>query len=240
MSCAGADTAGAYLLGALSDDEAYAFELHLSGCVMCQHDVRRLEGVAGALGTAVPTVTAPPELGVRIRSIVRSEAELLRAAGPEADRPAGRERSRRGLLRLRPRLALGSALAAGALAGLVVGAIALGGSTSGTQVFHARILNASLTPGASASLAVTGERGTLSVNHFPSPPRGKVYEVWLLGPGGSPRPTDALFSVSSKGNGTVAVPGSLHGVREILVTAEPNGGSQKPTSSPLLAAPTYT
>lgn len=236
--CLNSDTAGAYLLGALPQDEAYAFELHLAGCPMCQHDVHRLEGAAGALGTAVPVMQAPPELGWRIKRIVHSEAELLRAAGPEADRLPGRQ-PRRGL-RLRPRLALGSTLAAGALAGLAVGAIVIGGGSSSTptQVIHARILQASLAPGARANLAITNERGTLSVNNFPSPPRGRVYEVWLVGPGSAPRPTDALFSVSSDGSGTVAVPGSLRGVHEILVTDEPDGGSQKPTRSPILSAVT--
>jgi hypothetical protein len=91
---------------------------------------------------------------------------------------------------------------------------------------------------ARAALDVTGQHGTLSVSHFPAPPAGRVYEVWELGSGGAPRPTDALFSVNSRGNGTVAVPGSLHGVREILVTAEPLGGSQAPTRKPIIAAST--
>ena len=50
------------------------------------------------------------------------------------------------------------------------------------------------------------------------------------------------FEVSHRGgnipSGTVAVPGSLRGVREILVTAEPLGGSPVPTRSPIIAAST--
>ena len=49
---------------------------------------------------------------------------------------------------------------------------------------------------------------------------------------------DALFSVNSQGSGTVAVPGTLHGVHEILVTAEPLGGSLVPTSKVILEATT--
>ena len=49
---------------------------------------------------------------------------------------------------------------------------------------------------------------------------------------GAPQPTDALFTVSSAGNATVGVPGNVSGVKQILVTAEPTGGSKVPTSTP--------
>jgi anti-sigma-K factor RskA len=239
--CGKGDTAGAYVLGALPEDEAYAFELHLAACATCQRDIHQLASAADMLGTAVPAVPAPPDLGVRIKRIVRAEAELLRAAGPEADRPAQKSRVRdffggRGMVR--PRIAVAGTLAVGLLVGLVVGATSLGGSTPSTRAISAQVLQPGVAHGASATLHVTGESGTLSVSHFPSPPTGRVYEVWLLGSGKAPRPTDALFSVDSSGNGTVAVPGSLHGVREILVTAEPLGGSPHPTRSPIIAAPT--
>ncbi|MDQ6806261.1 MAG: anti-sigma factor [Actinomycetota bacterium] len=235
--CGNSDTAGAYVLGALPDDEAYAFELHLAGCARCQRDIDQLSTAADALGTAVPTVPAPPELGDRIRAIVRAEAELLQAAGPAADRPVVKARgSRWGWMR--PRFAAGGALAAGLACGLLVGAVVLGGSPASTRAISAQVLQPGVARAASATLNITGERGTLRVSNFPSPPAGRVYEVWELGAGKAPRPTDALFSVNSKGSGTVAVPGSLHGVREVLVTAEPLGGSQVPTRSPIVEAST--
>ena len=241
--CAKRDTAGAYVLGALAKDEAYAYELHLAGCPMCQRDIHELSAAADALGTAVPTVAAPPELGERIRSIVRAEAELLQAAGPAADRPVQKSRVRDlwgGRRLLLPRIAVAATLAVGLVVGLVIGSTSLGGSTPSTRAISAQVLQPGVARGASATLHVTGESGTLSVSHFPSPPAGRVYEVWLLKSGHAPRPTDALFSVNRQGNGTVAVPGSLHGVREILVTAEPLGGSQVPTRSPILEARTVT
>lgn len=237
--CDQRDTASTYLLGALPAYEAYTFEQHLADCAHCQSDIRELSCAVDVLGTAVPAVSAPPELGERIRSIVRSEAELLRAAGPEADRPveAPRRRVRGPWLSLRPRFALAGGLALGVICGLVVGASLLGGTTPGTRAISAEILQPGVAQNASATLHVTGDTGTLSVSHFPSPPAGRVYEVWLEG-AGRPRPTDALFSVNSNGSGTVAVPGSLHGVRQILVTAEPLGGSPVPTRSPILSAST--
>jgi anti-sigma-K factor RskA len=129
-------------------------------------------------------------------------------------------------------------LAAAAACGLAVGATVLGGASPRTRTISAQVLHPAVAREARATLQITGERGTLSVSHFPSPPAGRVYEVWLLGSGSSPRPTDALFSVNTHGSGTVAVPGSLRGVREILVTAEPLGGSPAPTRTPILEART--
>ncbi len=43
-----------------------------------------------------------------------------------------------------------------------------------------------------------------------------------------PQPTDALFTVTRAGAGSVEVPGSLRGVREVMVTSEPLGGSSAP------------
>jgi hypothetical protein len=236
--CGNSDTAGAYVLGALSEDEAYSFELHLAGCARCQRDIHHLASAADALGAAVPVGPAPAELGERIRSIVHAEAELLRAAGPEADRPKAKAWSR--WQWTRPRLAVGGTLAAGLACGLVIGAVALGGSTASTRAISAQVLQPGVARDASATLNITGERATLNVRNFPSPPAGRVYEVWELGSGKAPSPTDALFSVNTRGSGTVAVPGSLRGVREVLVTAEPLGGSQVPTRSPIIEANTST
>jgi hypothetical protein len=245
--CGNSDTAGAYVLGALPDDEAYEFELHLAACARCQRDIHHLASAVDVLGTAVPIVPAPPALGARIRAIVHAEAELLQAAGPAADRPETKQRER--WRWLRPRLAAGGNLATGLAAGLVVGALAVGlvvgvlalrSSSTSTRTISAQVLQPGVAHDASATLDITGEHGTLSVSHFPAPPAGRVYEVWELGSGKAPRPTDALFSVNSQGRGTVAVPGSLRGVREVLVTAEPLGGSQAPTRSPIIAANTQT
>ena len=70
---------------------------------------------------------------------------------------------------------------------------------------------------------------------MPKPVPGKVYEVWLKR-SGKPQPTDALFTVSSAGTATVGVPGSLNGVKAVMVTAEPDGGSRVPTSAPVIVA----
>ncbi len=60
--------------------------------------------------------------------------------------------------------------------------------------------------------------------------------MWLKRPGrAAPEPTNALFDVRD-GTATVDVPGGVKGVDQVLVTAEPNGGSAAPTRPPVVIA----
>jgi hypothetical protein len=88
-----------------------------------------------------------------------------------------------------------------------------------------------------ASLRRTGAHAELIVSGMPEPPVGEVYQVWLNRPDATPRPTDALFTVTGEGNAAVEVPGSLRGVSDVTVTSEPLGGSASPTTAPVLRLP---
>jgi hypothetical protein len=111
--------------------------------------------------------------------------------------------------------------------------LAGGGSSGG----GARIIQASVSPAsASAQLRLASGHGELVVQRMPAPPGGHIYEVWLKRGEHVPTPTRALFSVTAAGAGDVAVPGDLRGVTEVLVTAEPDGGSAVPTSAPVITA----
>ncbi|HEX9482041.1 MAG TPA: anti-sigma factor [Solirubrobacteraceae bacterium] len=219
------EDAAPYVLGALTDSEHAAYVAHLRSCASCREEVAALQSVANSLPSAVPPTRAPDHLRDRVMSTVHSEAEL-RTDGRE--RP-GRAR-RRAALRLPWRLSFAS-LAATA-AGVLIAVLLLGGgSGSSTRVIRAQVSAAS----ASATLRLSSDRGTLVLAGMPKTPPGKVYEVWLKR-SGAPQPTDALFTVSSAGTATVGVPGSLAGVKAVLVTAEPAGGSRVPTSAPVIQA----
>jgi Anti-sigma-K factor rskA len=88
---------------------------------------------------------------------------------------------------------------------------------------------------ARASLLGSARHAELVVSNMPEPPIGEIYELWLIRSGDVPaQPTDALFTVTSAGDGSVAVPGDVRGVREVMVTSEPLGGSSSPTSAAVL------
>jgi hypothetical protein len=221
---------GAYVLGALDEHELEPFRAHLLGCAACREEVAQLQDVSDSLAIAVAQVRPSSDLRMRLMTIVRGEAELLRATGHEADRPV-RSRSRL-RWRLLPTLAATGALAAG----VVIGALALNtGSAQQTQVIRAEVLPPAGHQ-ATAALHKVGSHVALQVTGMPSPGLGRIYEVWLQRGSRPPEPTDALFSVTGQGNGTVNVPGSLKGVSKVMVTEEPAGGSLEPTRGPVIIA----
>ena len=232
-----ADAVGAYLLGALPEDERAAFEAHLDGCAACRGDVEDLRVAADALPMSVQPVAPPPALKQRIMAVVNSEAELLAAAGERADAaPAPRaapERRRRsfGSWFSRPGLALACALALLVVGGLG-GVLLSGGEDTRTVVAQ------TASPGAEVRLEVGDDGSTLVARNMPAPPQGRIYQVWLKRPGRDPEPTAVLWSTRTDGSADVAVPGSLDGVEAVLVTDEPEGGSDAPTKPPVITAAT--
>jgi Anti-sigma-K factor rskA, C-terminal len=111
----------------------------------------------------------------------------------------------------------------------VTGAFSSGGA--GQRTIRGQVVDA---PGASALLQIQGQHAELVIANMAPPPAGRIYEVWLQRASGEPQPTDALFGVTRAGGAVVAVPGDLRGVRQVLVTAEPLGGSARPTRTPVI------
>lgn len=234
--CPRIDDAAGYVLRAIPDGERDDYQEHLATCPDCAQKAADLGFVGDALLNAVPQVSAPPEIRNRVMAVVRAESELLRAAGPAADRPAPApqpEPSRRRRWMLSLRATQVAALASVALVvGVGGGALLTGGGAERTVA--ARVDAA----GAKARLRLSADGAKLVVAGMPSPPEGRVYQVWLdRGRAGRPpEPTDALFSVNRDGHASVDVPGDLDGVRAVLVTDEPLGGSRLPTRAPVIAA----
>ena len=230
-----ADSLGAWMLGALPEEEAEGFRTHLAACADCRADAESLRVAVDALPASASPTLPPPALKGRVMAIVEREASLLKAAGPEADRakaPRRRFPSFAGFTH-RPALATGLVLLL-----LVVGG---GAALLGREAFdqEARVVAARINPeldGAHASLEVDGDRGRLVSSRLPAPPAGRVYQVWVDRGGPAPEPTSALFSTRRDGSASVDVPGSLEGVRQVMVTDEPPGGSSKPTGRVIFTA----
>lgn len=231
-TCPKIDDAASYVLRAMADDEWQRYAAHVEECPVCAAKIAELSFVSDALLNAVPQVTAPPEIRNRVMSVVRAESELLLATGATADRPVERK-SRFSMLRLRPWPA--AVLATSLLAlGIGGGALLVGGGKSDPAT--RTVACASAPEGARCQLRVADDNAQLVVAGLPAPPKGRIYQVWLdRDDGSAPEPTAALFSVR-KGRASVGVPGDLSGVKQVLVTHEPLGGSQVPTRQPVIAA----
>jgi len=235
-----ADSLGAWLLGALPEEEAEGFRAHLVDCADCRADAESLRVAVDALPASAAPAVPPPALKGRVMAIVEREASLLKAAGPEADHAAAAAKAPRRRrfpslagLTLRPALAATFVL----LLLVVGGGAALVGREALDQ--DRRVVAARINPelnGARASLEVDGDRGRLVSSRLPAPPAGRVYQVWVDRGGDAPEPTSALFSTRRDGSASVDVPGSLDGVRQVMVTDEPTGGSPKPTGRIIFSA----
>jgi anti-sigma-K factor RskA len=226
------DDAGPYLLGALPEDEARAFEAHLRTCHVCRDELGRLRVAADVLPRSVPQFEPPPSLKAALMETVEAEARAARGA------PAREPRWRGwlgGVTRMRPRVALTVAVAVVALAVVAGFGVAQlvsddhGGRELAATVDHSRL------PGGRATLTVDGDGhsgGILQVRRFPQLQRGRTYQAWVDRGGKiSPQPT---FDVRADGSGVVALPTDLRDVDAVLVTRERRGGSPAPSEQPVM------
>jgi anti-sigma-K factor RskA len=215
----------AYLLDALGEDEARAFHAHLVNCSRCRSEERWLRGALEVLPSSVEQLEPPPELRQRLMDVVRSEA------ADESPRPVrARRRTRARFTRfLRPAAALaGAAVVAAGVAGYLI----RGGE--GTKTTTVPV--ASTLARAGGAVVRSGKSAVLQVHGLPLQRPGHVYEVWLKRKGNATVEPSTLFVVRRDGRGSAAIPGVTGDVQQLLVTLEPNGGSKKPTTKPLLKA----
>jgi hypothetical protein len=229
----------AWLLGALPPGDRDGFEAHLAGCPVCRAEAESLGVAAAALPASAPPRVPPPELRDRIMAVVEAEAALLAAAGPAQDRPepaaqrAPRERRRFGFSLSFPRAAL-----AGLTALVLLAVGGLGGALLVDEDPEVRSVRAQVEPpGSTVVLRIQGDRGVLVGRGMPRLPEGDVYQVWVLpdGPNAQPVATEAVFLARPDGMAQVAVPNSLDGVRQVLVTPEPTPGATVPSVEPVVA-----
>ena len=169
----GLDT-GAYVLGALHDDEQRAFEQHLAGCEACRREVGELRMAAAMLPLAADQVAPPDALRERIMRTVREEA-TAQAGGPRLGAEAsGGERapvrarpSWWSRLRMPAIAPLPAALAACVLLALGVAGGVLLSAGDGFREVDAQVALA----GASGTLRVEDDGDArLTLRDMPAPP----------------------------------------------------------------------
>jgi hypothetical protein len=231
--------AAVYLLGLLDEQQGDAFLRHARRCSVCSDELDALGPAVERLPAAVPQMPAPEHVKRRVMAVVRSEASEAMSPAPHPSR------ARSWFALRRPALALaGVGLLA---AGVAIGGLStpFGGGTTRVGGGTARVGGGTATRALSADVTLAGTRATLyqndghtwlTVSAMPAPSSGHVYEVWVKYPGHTPpRPTDSLFTPTTSGAGTVAVP-DARGASMVMVTQEPDGGSPLPTGPVLIVA----
>lgn len=215
----------AYMLGALEPGEAADFERHLEGCERCRNEVRWFEPAVNMLPEAVERQEPPPRLREALMAEVRADA---RAAGVEADREGG---SVLGWIRgnFSPRgLRLASGFAALALAVAAVAGYEIGKGGSGSEGNGNAVTLSTQEHGITAKMVSEGEGGTLHLANVHQLPPDKVLEAWVRREG-TVEAVPALMVPDRKGQAETTI-ANMKGVDTVMVTEEPQGGSEEPTS----------
>jgi anti-sigma-K factor RskA len=236
--------AGAYAMDAVPEPDRSRFERHLARCDPCRQEVRGLREATAALAAA--TAVQPP---AALRDTVLRAAGQTRQLPPAvAAAPAGwapaQHRRRPGW---RPRLAVALA---GVLAAVAVaaGVVTFGMQGRLDQAQHRDHMVAAVLSASDATMmsrpVSTGGTATVVMSHreralvFTAAdlrvlPAGESYELWLIGPAGT-RPA-GMIDGSGHGRmvGPMVVPGLAAG-DSVGMTVEPDSGSLRPTSPPLV------
>jgi anti-sigma-K factor RskA len=198
----------AYVLGALDDTEATAFERHLDACPSCQREVASYVPVLRALREV--TLPAAPPLRTRPKNVVPFRALLATAA-----------------VALFTIGGLGGASMQHAMSSDMV-TVAQMGATSAENI--------PLRGSRAEGRAIVGEarrRTAFVVAGLPEPGPNRDYQVWVThGALSSP----GVLHRSMQGYEVLIVPGDvLRGARRITITLEVTGGSERMTGTPIVS-----
>ncbi len=241
---------GAYALNALAAEEAAEFRRHLDECQACREEVRELQAAVGRMGAA--EASAPP---AHLRSRILAAAEQTPQEPPAAPQAAyGR---------------LGGSSSASTPAGGVVGgraprwiswmaaaaavAVIAGGGVLGIRslgndepalnqavadVFEAddaRTKTVETTNGGELTVAVSESEDEMAVDtrDLPDLSDQQVYQIWTVH--GDEMVSAAILSDPESG----AAMGLPNGATEVALTVEPSGGSEQPTSDPIVQLDPY-
>ena len=231
---------GAYALNALGPEEAAEFRRHLDGCPACREEVRELQSAVARMGAA--EAAAPPaDLKHRILAAAdRTPQEPpVRAATapvrPAADAPSDR-----------PRWA--TWLAAAAAAVVVVGGGAFGVQAmlsddpalnqGVVRVFEAQDAHTATVEtedGGELTVAVSASRKEMAVDtrELPALDENHVYQLWSVH--GEEMVSAAILTDPEAG----AAMGMPDEKTTVALTVEPAGGSEQPTTTPIVQVDPY-
>lgn len=238
------ELSGAYALHALDQHEAARFDRHLAGCAACREEVRTLRDAAADLGAAEPR-QPPPALRRRVLAAA-ARTEQLGPAPRGAERPGQSPAGTADPARLRRATAwaAGAAVAAVLVVVAVLGLVVPGEpdqpapAAAVVEVFDApdaQTATVRTDNGGRLRVATSASRDEMAVDTagLPALDPGRVYQLWSVSEEG----TESAAVLDDPGEGAaMALPD--RGVH-VIVTVEPAGGSQQPTTEAIADVDPY-
>lgn len=219
---------GAYAIDALTSEEAEQFRTHLDACPACQQEISELQAAAAAMGES--EATAPPSgLKAKVMAAVDKQPQL-------SPRVPDLETAR--ATRWTPRI-LGAAAAVVLIvaAGFGVSQIQQEPEStlaaSVTRVFDApdaRTATVDTANGGKVSVATSQSLGEMAVDtdELPALSEEQVYQLWSI-EGATPESVGVLDDPDSGASMAMPDEGT-----QVAITIEPSGGSDQPTTDPVV------
>ena len=232
----------ALVLDALQGDEFESVRLHIEGCASCQQAAARMRRAAAALPLEVEDVSPPPRLRERIFVAAAAARASTMPSAPARKRVAPAARRWKATTNVPFSRVFAFAVAATVLLALLIGLVAgdiIGRNSvppAAAQVARFSLVGHGPLATARGTVIDLKTDGVALVDFHGLPPldKGKVYELWLITPGGHPD-SAAVFVPDSNGGKVVLVNLPLKGYVQMAVTAEDGpDGSIAPTQQPQL------
>ena len=220
---------GAYALHALDASEHAEVEAHLAGCAL-HEEALAFERTAARLSAAAPEREPPAALRERVLAIAATPRRVAPPPPVAIDERA--EAQRAAWWRdVRVPYALAAAFAAIAIA-LGAWNVALRSAGGPDEL----LVRTSASGGVSSRLVYVPAEGvgTLTFEGLAPLAAEQDYQLWRIPPGGTPI-SHGVVSLPDGGGIALGVEGAFPAGTTFAVTVEPAGGSQQPTSSPILA-----
>ena len=236
---------GAYALDAVSDAERAAVEEHLLGSEATRNEVTELQDTAVLLGLATEPVDPSADLKARLMAQIAVTPQLAPApAAPTSSSPKTELKTQQ---RWFSRTALAVTAAAAAVAIIIGGGIVIANlgdetkapiSATGVQAIRAaddaQQASKEVATGGTATLVWSNElaQAALIADGLQPLSDDQVYELWYINEGVA-RPA-GIFTVDESGAVQQVLEGDMRAGDLVGVTIEPAGGSELPTSDPIV------
>lgn len=245
-----ASLSGAYALHALSEEESILFEAQLAESEEMRNEVTELTDTAVLLGLATRPIAPPAALKASIMAQLASTPQLPREVEPEASIDVRRfsgaaEAKARSRWFAKPITALvGMAAAVALIAGGVVTANTIADNTfQQAQADQLAAINAAddsqrqvakVPTGGTVTLMWSGKLASsaLIADDLEPLPSDSVYQLWYIDESGAR--SAGVFTVDDDGSTWQVLDGEMAAGDTVGITVEPAGGSDSPTTSPIV------
>jgi anti-sigma-K factor RskA len=236
-----------YALGTLQGDERVALEKHMEQCAGCRSELERVRGDMALMALAAGGPTPPKRARQRLMAAVSREPRLqvvpqrmawwtpLRWVAAAALVVAT-------LLLWMKNTGLKSQIAAledqsAQQQAELAQAREVVATLSATDAMRVTLVQAKTAPQPQGKAIYVRDRSSLifMASNFPTLPPQKTYELWLIPMSGGPIPA-GVFKPDAHGSAMVINPPLPTRVeaKNFAITVEPEGGSQAPTSQPIM------